>query len=401
MSCAIKSSILLTTKMLLYFVSFLLFFSGIECNLQCMDENNEPVDWYVMYKLPKISQSSNPLIRQGSAYIYITNKSLENGWTLSKKNINSKSSIPGNTLAPLYDDVNLGSKMWALYNDKAPNKPVTLRNGHAKGVMMVKEDGGFWLIHSVPNFPPTPNGGTVNRPSENNSSNNKTTTINDGEYSYPTTGQNYGQSFLCISLSNEYIDTIGLQLMYNQITVYSKNLPEKLKERFPIFLNATNQKKIRKAPFNHKAILQSLGSVEFTSFAKSDKWQKDLYEEFVASQLQTDLLAETWQHGTGKLPTNCHGLKVYNVESIHLVNANVDFKSTNDHSKWAIAADNKSNRSWVCIGDINRADTQYNRGGGTVCINSKALWKNYRDAVNDIEPCPRRGLFQNVLSWFG
>ncbi|XP_011304336.1 deoxyribonuclease-2-alpha isoform X2 [Fopius arisanus] len=52
--------------------------------------------------------------------------------------------------------------------------------------------------------------------------------------------------------------------------------------------------------------------------------------------------------------------------------------------------ENKEYKNWVCVGDINRADTQFNRGGGTVCLNSPNLWKNYRDSVNEIEPCPRR-----------
>lgn len=60
---------------------------------------------YVLYKLPKVSQSSNPVIRNGLAYLYMTNKTIDKGWQLSAKKISDENSIPGNTLAPLYNDV--------------------------------------------------------------------------------------------------------------------------------------------------------------------------------------------------------------------------------------------------------------------------------------------------------
>ena len=44
-----------------------------------------------------------------------------------------------------------------------------------------------------------------------------------------------------------------------------------------------------------------------------------------------------------------------NIQSISLHQASVQFKSSHDHSKWAVAADGKKKASWVCIGDINRA----------------------------------------------
>lgn len=62
---------------------------------------------YVLYKLPKVSTSSDPLIRQGLAYLYITNVTVGTGWRLSTRSIGSNSSVPGITLAPLYDNVSL------------------------------------------------------------------------------------------------------------------------------------------------------------------------------------------------------------------------------------------------------------------------------------------------------
>lgn len=85
---------------------------------------------------------------------------------------------------------------------------------------------------------------------------------------------NYGQSFLCISVDNDQFNSIGKQLMYNEITAYRRNIPATFAAKFPILTDAANQKRIRQAPFTSKTLLKSSGGVEFVSFAKSDKWQQ-------------------------------------------------------------------------------------------------------------------------------
>jgi len=47
------------------------------------------------------------MIRNGIAYLYMTNNTVAKGWQLSTKKISAKNSIPGNTLAPLYNDVRI------------------------------------------------------------------------------------------------------------------------------------------------------------------------------------------------------------------------------------------------------------------------------------------------------
>ncbi|KAI4483017.1 hypothetical protein M0804_008072 [Polistes exclamans] len=361
---------------------------GVQNKLGCRDHKNKIVDWYVLYKIPKLSHSSNPLIRTGSAYMYISNNTVDKGWELSTKDIGDKSSMPGNTLASLYNDKIANNLLWILYNDDPPNSSVVGKYGHAKGVVATDKNQGFWMIHSVPNFPPMPNLGTSSKRRI------RTTTLavddfsSNSEYSYPSSGYVRGQSFLCISLKANQFNTVGRQLMYNQIIVYRKNLPAKLSNQYPDLTNAANQIRFKNPPYSNKEIIKSSTSLEFISFAKSDKWQKDLYSDFVAPQLKSSLFVETYLNGPGKLNSKCQGLEVHNIKSVKLHTGDVQFTSSQDHSKWVVAIDNKNNKSWVCVGDINRADTQYYRGGGTVCLNLFHLWKNYRDSVNDVEPCP-------------
>lgn len=75
--------------------------------------------------------------------------------------------------------------------------------------MAANENGGFWLIHSVPKYPPS---------------------FEDTKYyDYPKTGTIYGQSFLCISLNQNEMKKVGKQLRINEPTIYAKNIPDKLK----------------------------------------------------------------------------------------------------------------------------------------------------------------------------
>lgn len=102
-------------------------------------------------------------------------------------------------------------------------------------------------------------------------------------YDYPSSGMNYGQSFLCISVDSDQFDSIGQQLMYNQIVIYRRNILATFAKMFPVLTDAANQKRIRQAPFNSKMLLKSSDGVEFVSFAKSDKWNKGNPRRFYIS----------------------------------------------------------------------------------------------------------------------
>ncbi|KAJ4426398.1 hypothetical protein ANN_27212 [Periplaneta americana] len=81
-----------------------------------------------------------------------------------------------------------------MYNDQPPNSSDSSELGHTKGVVISQEDGGIWLVHSVPHFPPAPR--------------------DAGGYSYPDTAFHYGQSFLCISLQASEMDLVGQLILF-------------------------------------------------------------------------------------------------------------------------------------------------------------------------------------------
>ena len=343
-------------------------------SLQCLDENGENVDWAILYKLPKYKHKVRNILDDGLAYAYFTSHSPQNGWKLSDKSIKDQSSIAGRILAPLYDDELSQNILYALYNDEHPDGNTSFTDGHTKGVVAFGPKDGFWLVHSVPHFPPN--------------------TENNGKYSYPHTGQMYGQSFLCISLRTiDSANAIGGQLLYNHPYMYSTNIPSWAKDKYSDFNLAIQGSHIKKPPYFHTTQLRSLQGVNFISFAKYTLFHKDLYADFVAPSLQSDLLTETWPNGPGKMNSSCDTrFHVENINELdfHLPNQKDedDFTTRHDHAKWAVTkGKTKNGQKYVCIGDINRMETQKKRAGGTVCFDHHYAWKAFTRIVKTIEKC--------------
>jgi len=77
--------------------------------------------------------------------------------------------------------------------------------------------------------------------------------------------------------------------------------------------------------------------------------------------------------------------KVINVRALDVLG--VSFKSSIDHSKWAVSANETSQDDWVCIGDINRQKSQELRGGGTTCFENPQVASLYKSAISSAECC--------------
>jgi deoxyribonuclease-2 len=95
----------------------------LSIGLNCVDENGSPVDWFIVYKVPKLETSSSPLLKSGFGYTFITDKTINSrDWTLSKKPINQKDSIFGQTIGPLISQINKVSNdmSFVVYNDQTP-----------------------------------------------------------------------------------------------------------------------------------------------------------------------------------------------------------------------------------------------------------------------------------------
>uniref|UniRef100_A0A915C1B5 Deoxyribonuclease II n=1 Tax=Parascaris univalens TaxID=6257 RepID=A0A915C1B5_PARUN len=330
----------------------------ISASISCRDSTGASVDWFIGYKLPMIEGNRSAI--SGLSFLYLDGRSTS--WS-KPEIINSSRSSIALTLAQLYKSIDDPATFYMLYNDEHPEIDKTdSHRGHAKGVAVFNRDSGFWLIHSVPNFPSI------------------------RHYAYPPSGYRNGQSFLCITLKSGSLSALATQMLYIQPSIYASQLPTEFASRYPDLQKVVAKKSLTKSAtiFHSVVQLESLSGVKFTSFAKHKKFNKDLYSDLVAPQLKTSLLTETWLNGPGDLPSTCSSpYKVNNVLSVR-VDGN-QFANSKDHSKWAVSADGRD--PVLCIGDINRQKSQWGRGGGTVCVRNTPVWSLYKGSITETEPC--------------
>jgi deoxyribonuclease-2 len=242
----------------------------------CRNEiTGQELDWYTLYKLPKLHSDSIELVNNGTAYLFMTNE--KQNWFLSSLSINSTQSFPAKTLEILYKHDNNSDLGYILYSDQADE--VTFIKGHAKGVILFDENSAVWIVHSIPHYPPKKN---------------------DHQYFIRPAQCYFGQSMLCMSFSFDQLELIGQQLLFTYPQVYDYFIPDKFKNSksyskiLSNLMRVINNEHVEQKPWYSAQKLTTLGGEEMISFSKYTEFEDDLYSGLVAPTLKSDLLTETW-----------------------------------------------------------------------------------------------------------
>lgn len=82
-------------------------------------------------------------------------------------------------------------------------------------------------------------------------------------------------------MSASQIDVVGKQLIFNEPQIYESKLPQSLVGLFPNIQRLIEGKRINNGPYWNDADLTTLNGEVFKSFAKSSKFSKELYEDWV------------------------------------------------------------------------------------------------------------------------
>ncbi|XP_070688732.1 deoxyribonuclease-2-beta isoform X2 [Pempheris klunzingeri] len=335
----------------------IMFLSCITCvaEISCKNEAGEPVDWFIIYKLPR---SMNGKVGSGVEYMYLD--SSVGSWQMSKFMVNTSQGAIGNTLNQLYMGEAYKSKgsVYALYNDGPPILDYIQGYGHTKGALLFDRSQGFWLSHSVPHFPSFPERG----------------------YHYPSSGKVNGQTALCVTYQYEQFLRIAKQLVYIYPRFYNCSVPNAFLADVPQLAQLCEGTKPPLATDKKVEHLFSILGEKFVSFVKSEHFVDDIYTGWVAQVLDADLLVESWQRQEHELPSNCSLPRhTMNIKKIQLPGP-VLFQSRHDHSKWCVSRAYED--QVTCLGDLNRERAQLWRGGGLICSYNPLIYKAFRQVVH-------------------
>ena len=226
-----------------------------------------------------------------------------------------------------------------------------------------------WLIHSVPKFPGP-----------------------GYSYAYPDSAVKNGQSFLCVTMNLNIQDlTVITEYMYYAYPkIYAKRVAPPYVNNVPnlegVLKEGREQKHEMQALWWGENIWTPVKNVKFYVFAKTGYLNVDFYKYTIAPYFKDGLYAQTWLNGEGTpLPSNCTGsYSVWNVKisEVQTQSGTYEFLASINHSKWAIT----KNEGYVCVGDLNRMESQKKRGGGMVCFKQVDLAKQIRAGIT-YDPC--------------
>ena len=320
-----------------------------------LDERGKAVDWWFMYKVPKLSQAptakgTKATDATGYEYAYFDPKA--ETLQASDFRIDRNEGALNHTLASVFSKP-AATTGWILYNDEMPadaDRRDDGNLGHSKGVIAfdVKTRTGFWLLHSWPKY------------------------ADPGAKAAPV--PTYGQTYLCISIDLDTAAQLALQMVNHQEPqVYLPHVPSTLPKSNDLY--RLTQRIDPNAPADSDVRdYRSTGGLRFKVIAKNKQWNRDFWNDLVAPSLEVDLDVETWIRGEVPPMLDKEGVyRTYDIKYIDFrpLGAAFAWPETKDHAKWAISK--KSN--WVCVGDINRMVTQRRRGGGTIALQDAKLWK--------------------------
>ncbi|XP_075689038.1 deoxyribonuclease-2-beta isoform X1 [Rhinoderma darwinii] len=343
----------------LFLVLCLFVVSLVTCEIACRNEDGDPVDWFAVYKLPE--RRINGTYGPGLDYLYLDSKS--QGWQVSKFLINMTQGAMAHVLQQLYQSYKRNDTAYMLYNDSPPviNSSFTKR-GHSKGALLFDRYQGFWLVHSIPHFPPFPEDG----------------------FGYPSTGRRYGQGALCVTYKYNQFTQIAAQLLYYNPNVYNCSIPDIYQKDLWDLYRICQGFQFPWIETTRLASLESAQGESFLNFAKSKYFHDDIFTAWMAQKLQTDLLTETWQPIGIEVLSNCTlPWHVYTIKTITF--GNHSFYSRFDHSKWCVSRLSKD--MWTCVGDLNRYPEQIWRSGGFICTQNKLIYTAFRNIVAYYTDC--------------
>uniref|UniRef100_A0A023GN42 Putative deoxyribonuclease ii n=1 Tax=Amblyomma triste TaxID=251400 RepID=A0A023GN42_AMBTT len=330
--------------------------------ISCKDATGKPVDWFVLYKLPKTKNVNGYMSLRGGEMAYSDSGTKKSLWILLSSDIYVPRLNPiRETLAPIFGKKADPDVAYVAYNDQLPGRFNGTRGGHSKGILMAgrnKREGAVWLQHSVPRF---------------------VEDVKEG-YVYPGSGRENGQLFLCLSLPLRSVNVVAQHLQVQAANVYQANSPS-WTLKYPLFRDILTRNYSRGYKYLKVDLLKTTRGKPVLAIAKPPKYPKDIYTEELDKQMNDSIVVQSWKNGAGGAQS-MHCTKRYDVNDVDVIdvktkNGHAKFSSKEDHSKWYVAR----HKGIFCFSSLNRMLSQKKRGGEITCLFDPALAELFRRSI--------------------
>jgi deoxyribonuclease-2 len=331
-----------------------IIYSVTSSKYSCLNPSGEEVDWFSIFMMPKTVSKTNEI-----TFGYFDSNSNE-----IKYIVHDKSNFPPISMSTRVDIQTVKNTNFFFWNDETGNSTSSTK-AHSKGSMVYDKDGGYFLSHSLPKFPAIEND-----------------LIKNG---FPDNAGIFAQSWLCISITKEVAIDVSKELNIINPQIYIK--VEKDEVDSPANEIITKLIKNRgdpKLPSNNDVTILSKSKVKFTIFSKSKNFKELQWDEIIPNYFKDDFLSETWTKPE-RLPSVCD--KKYQVLNVLLLKfGKFQFDYDKEHSKWGVSKRQNVN----CFGDLNRTESQKNRGGLVVCFENAKLAETIRGSIVEYEECTQK-----------
>ncbi|XP_030273898.1 deoxyribonuclease-2-alpha-like [Sparus aurata] len=176
----------------------------------------------------------------------------------------------------------------------------------------------------------------------------------------------------------------GEHLQYIKAPIFEHHIPNDFHQSLQDAANENrlNPNELKELSYQLKSIG---GQVEFKRFVSriSEKEDGDLYVT-IADTIKSNVHVQTWGRQSGR-SGNYESANRYHVLNVECISIDSRlWKPSHDHSKWCVS----NSGDWTCIADSNRAESQFNRPGGALCINNKGVTDIFKSFIKGKSDCP-------------
>ncbi|KRY10357.1 Deoxyribonuclease-2-alpha [Trichinella patagoniensis] len=250
------------------------------------------------------------------------------------------------------------------YNDDPPNIPAKNRKSKAKGVLLIdkrQNDAAAWFVHTVPNFLAHLRG-----------------------YSWPQTETAKGHIFLCLSFREEFLNSVGKAIRYQEPYIYANNLPADILNQHKELSNLVNGVEIRVTPFleNAKFVTKNAKvQANIQAFGKHSKSFADIYGRVLRNKLSANI--RIWAPSDAKSKSICKGqYKLQKIDSpIQFADNQVSREA--DSARWALV----EGKNTVCLTTNDYKNSEKKVPGAAVCIENANVYNAFSQAASNVLPC--------------